>query len=67
MAELSLSSVLEEIKAVGETSKNKKGAVLSTAEVRKAMEDMGIYMCPSKIIPEMGISEDDHGNYDFQK
>ena len=31
MAEMSLSTILEEIKAVGEASKNKKGAVLSTA------------------------------------
>jgi hypothetical protein len=67
MAEMSLNSVLEEIKSVGETSKNKKGTMLSTAEVRKAMEEMGIFMCPGKIIPEMGINDDDSGNYNFQK
>ena len=38
MAEMSLNSVLQEIKTVGETSKNKKGTMLTTAEVRKAME-----------------------------
>lgn len=67
MAEFTLSSMLEDMKSLGEVSKNKKGSVLSTAEVRKALEDQGIYMTPSKIIPEMGINEDEQANYNFQK
>ncbi len=46
----------DDIKSIGEVSKNKKETLLSTSEVRKAIEDQGIYMTPGKIIPEMGIS-----------
>jgi hypothetical protein len=67
MVEMTLNSTLEDLKSLGEVSKNKKGSVLSTAEVRKALEEQGIYMTPSKIIPEMGINEDDHTSYNFQK
>lgn len=67
MVEMTLSNTLEDIKSLGEVSKNKKGSTLTTVEVRKALEEQGIYMCPSKIIPEMGISEDDNASYNFQK
>jgi hypothetical protein len=56
MAELTLSTMIEDMKSLSEVSKTKKESVLSTAEVRKALEEQGIYMSPSKIIPEMGIS-----------
>lgn len=56
MAEMTLSNMIEDMKSISEVSKTKKESVLSTAEVRKALEEQGIYMTPSKIIPEMGIS-----------
>ena len=67
VADMSLSLFLEDMKSLGEVSKAKKVSLLSTAEVRKSLEDQGVFMMPSKIIPEMGISEDSHPTFSFDR
>ena len=38
-------------------NKGKKERQLTTAEVKKTLEQREVYLCANKVIPEMGISE----------
>jgi len=38
---------------------------MSSSEVRKALEHQRIFMMPSKIIPEMGITEENNVEIDL--
>lgn len=57
MAEFALSKMIDEIKSV-QVKESRKGNVMSCSEVRKSLEYQKIFMMPSKMIPEMGISEE---------
>jgi hypothetical protein len=67
LAEFSLNSMATEVKNVLKVNKGKKDKVLETSEVRKTLEDKGIYLCASKIIPEMGVSETKQSAYEMSE
>lgn len=45
-------------------NKSKKERVLTTAEVKKTLEEKDVYLCANKVIPEMGISESKEAIYE---
>ncbi len=57
VTEFMLDGVVKDIKDQADPAKGKKQSMLNTPDVRKIMEQNGIFMCTSKVIPEMGISE----------
>ena len=64
IAGYSLNNAVSEIKSSMKANKSKKERVLTTAEVKKTLEEKDVYLCANKVIPEMGISESKEAIYE---